>query len=417
MSKFWIIAKDVYFKTIKTPSFIIGIFLPFIVVLGGIFFANFAKEDQSLQKIGIYTKEPALTQALVAQKQAQVRYRPLSSLKEAKSQLKAEKIDYYLVVEQKGVQLTSTVYGKDIPGNNLKQKLTQTVTNVQLGLKANAYQLTPKQIETLVEPAQLTPKKVDFEADGQVQIKDDTSDIEFMIAYVACIFTFFLVMTYASIIAQEIASEKGMRIMEVILSSTSAKTHFYGKLAGVILATLTQLFLMGLLLVGTKFAFQSDENVKDLFKMVDLDQVSSSYLVFLLLFIIGGCLLYAVLAALCGSLVNRAEDAPKAVAPVSYLLLIAYILGLVMAVNDPNNILVTVTSYLPFFSTFIMPVLLAKGLATTLSAVLSLVILGGSLVVLAVLSAKMYKANVLVYDQRGIWSALKKSVVLLRKGV
>ena len=417
MRKFFVIAKDVYLKTVKSPSFIIGIFLPFIIVLAGIFFANLAKEDQSLQKVGIYTKEPALTQALVAQKQAQISYRSLTSLKDAKEKLKDDQLDYYLVVEQKGVQLQATIYGEDIPGNNLQQKLEQTVTNVQLGLKANAFKLSPTQVKTLVQPATVTPKKVAFGENGQAQIKDDNSDIEFMIAYVACIFTFFLVTTYASIIAQEIASEKGMRIMEVILSSTSAKTHFYGKLAGVILATITQLFLMGLLLFGVKIGFQNDSSVADLLKVVDLSEISVSYLVFLLLFILGGCLIYAVLAALCGSLVSRAEDAPKAVAPVTYLLLIAYILGLVMAVNDPNNLLVTVTSYVPFFSTFIMPVLLAKGMATTLSALISLVILAVALLVLALLSAQMYKANVLVYDQRGLWSALKKSVVLLRKGV
>ena len=33
--KLWVIASDVYRKTVKSPSFLIGVFMPFIVVLIG----------------------------------------------------------------------------------------------------------------------------------------------------------------------------------------------------------------------------------------------------------------------------------------------------------------------------------------------------------------------------------------------
>lgn len=33
--KLWVIASDVYRKTVKSPSFLIGVFMPFIVVLVG----------------------------------------------------------------------------------------------------------------------------------------------------------------------------------------------------------------------------------------------------------------------------------------------------------------------------------------------------------------------------------------------
>ena len=63
------------------------------------------------------------------------------------------------------------------------------------------------------------------------------------------ILLFVFISSYSSIIAQEIASEKGTRIMEVILSSTKAQTHFYGKLTGVILVALTQIFIYGVAFV------------------------------------------------------------------------------------------------------------------------------------------------------------------------
>ena len=58
---------------------------------------------------------------------------------------------------------------------------------------------------------------------------------------------------------------------------------------------------------------------------------------------------FSVLAALCGSLVNKAEDTAKAILPVTYLSLGGYMLGLILGASDPNNIVIRITSYIPFY--------------------------------------------------------------------
>ena len=80
-------------------------------------------------------------------------------------------------------------------------------------------------------------------------VGEDNSTVQYVVSYVATIVLFIIILTYAQIIAQEIASEKGTRIMEVILSSTTAQKHFYGKLTGVLLVALTQMALYGIILV------------------------------------------------------------------------------------------------------------------------------------------------------------------------
>src|SRR5699024_5147747 len=125
---------------------------------------------------------------------------------------------------------------------------------------------------------------------------------------VSAIILFIFVVTYSSIIAQEIASEKGTRIMEVILSSTKAQTHFYGKLTGVLLVALTQLLIYGLMIIFGYQKFKDMDIVKQFLGDASLESLFGPFLIFSAIFVILGILLYAVLAALCGSLVNKAED-------------------------------------------------------------------------------------------------------------
>ncbi len=340
----------------------------------------------------------------------------MDSVKEAQKQLQAEKLDNYLVVTKKDGELLSTVYGEKVPDDATMANLQQALNSLQTSLKAGEYKLTSDQVAELMQPAKLEGKELSFTDDGKVKTSNDSSGVKFALSYAACIFTFFLVLTYASLIAQEIAGEKGMRIMEVILSSTNAKTHFYGKLLGVILAALTQLVATGFLLGVAVFIMRDNGSLNEMLANLNFTGIEPSFIILLLLFILAGSLFYAVLAALCGSLVSRAEDAPKAIMPVTYLMMAGYMLGLIVATNDPSNFIVTICSYIPFFSMILMPIVLANG-AGLMGASISLVILVFSTLVLAAFSARMYRVNVLVYNQKGIWASLRQSLTMLRKDV
>ena len=128
-----------------------------------------------------------------------------------------------------------------------------------------------------------------------------------------------------------------------------------------------------------------------------------------------GILIFAVLAALCGSLVNKAEDTAKAILPVTYLSLGGYMLGLILGASDPNNIVIRITSYIPFLSSYIMPVRLANGNGRCeWSDGLTCHIDRSHFFVLMFLSANMYKSNVLVYSEGGLWSSLKQSISIMK---
>ena len=97
-----------------------------------------------------------------------------------------------------------------------------------------------------------------------------------------------------------------------------------------------------------------------------------------------------------------------------YIGMIGYIIGISLGASDPQNIVIKVTSYIPFISSYIMPVRLATETASVFEAIISLVILVITGIVLAIFSARLYKSNVLVYSEGGMIQSLKQSLSILK---
>ena len=264
-----------------------------------------------------------------------------------------------------------------------------------------------------MEPAKFESTKVIFE-NGKMKNDGGDSGTQFILSFLTTIIMFVFIVSYSSIIAQEIASEKGTRIMEVLLSSMKAKTHYYGKLLGVLLVALTQLLIYGVAIVLGYRQFKDMDMVKDLLSNVSIKALLGSGAFVIITFMLVGLFLYAVLSALCGSLVSKPEDTAKAIQPVTYLSMIGYMLSLILGTSDPTNVIIKVTSYIPFLSSYSMPLRLASGTVALSSAFVSLAILVLFTIFLTLFSAQLYKSNVLVYSEGGTWSALKQSISIMQ---
>ncbi|MBF8808416.1 MAG: ABC transporter permease [Enterococcus lacertideformus] len=414
MRKFWVITKDVYLKNVKSISFLIMILIPF-VMLGIIYVAgNYAQKNSEVDKVGVISENTQVAQQLGQVKNDNFSFEPVDSQKQAQKKLTAEKIDAYMVVTIENDEVKGVLYSENSLGQSTKLLIQQQLTGIQSMLRARKLGVSPEEVASLSQPASLSRQKVSFDSDGKMMTGVDNSDIQYAISYVVTIALFIIILTYSQIIAQEIASEKGTRIMEVILSSTTAQKHFYGKLTGVLLVALTQIALYGVILTVGFNQFKNIDFVKEFLANISLEKIFGPFLWYSLLFLMFGILIFSVLAALCGSLVNKAEDTAKAILPVTYLSLGGYMLGLVLGAYDPNNIVIRITSYVPFLSSYTMPIRLANETVGVTNALISLVILIIITFALMVLSANMYKSNVLVYSEGGLWSSLKQSISIMR---
>ncbi|MGL9771921.1 ABC transporter permease [Enterococcus sp. DIV0996a] len=414
MGKFWIITKDVYLKNVKSISFIIMILVPF-VLMGVIYLAgNFAQQNSETDKIGVIAEDQQITDYLSQSDMGDFHFEAFSSEDEAKSKLSDEKIDAYMVVTTDNGEVSGELFSENSLGQATQLLIQQQLTGIQSMMRASSLGISPEEVAALSQPAGFSRQKVSFDANGEMTIGEDNSAVQYAVSYVATIILFIIILTYAQIIAQEIASEKGTRIMEVILSSTTAQKHFYGKLTGVLLVAVTQMALYGIIFAVGFNQFKDMEIVKSVLDGISLDSIFGPFLWYSLLFMFFGILIYAVLAALCGSLVNKAEDTAKAILPVTYLSLGGYMLGLILGASDPNNIVIRITSYIPFLSSYIMPIRLANETVEISGVLISLIVLVIITFVLMFMSANMYKSNVLVYSEGGIWTSLKQSISIMR---
>ena len=413
MSKMGIIIKDVYKKNVKSTAFLIMILAPFLLM--GIFYLSqyFFGDANDINKIGIISDQPAIAEQLAETKNDDYKFKVITSDKKAQAQLEDKKIDAYLDLKMGSDQVSGKLYSKTSLGTSTEMQLQQILSSMQANIRASQLNLTTAQVQKVMEPAKFESTKVIFE-NGKMKNDGGDSGTQFILSFLTTIIMFVFIVSYSSIIAQEIASEKGTRIMEVLLSSMKAKTHYYGKLLGVLLVALTQLLIYGVAIVLGYRQFNDMDMEKDLLSNVSIKALLGSGAFVIITFMLVGLFLYAVLSALCGSLVSKPEDTAKAIQPVTYLSMIGYMLSLILGTSDPTNVIIKVTSYIPFLSSYSMPLRLASGTVALSSAFVSLAILVLFTIFLTLFSAQLYKSNVLVYSEGGTWSALKQSISIMQ---
>ena len=275
MSKMGIIIKDVYKKNVKSTAFVIMILAPFLVM--GIFYLSqhFFGDANDINKIGIVSDQPAVAEQLAKTKSEDYSFKIISSDKKAQKQLEDKKVDAYLDLKMSQENVSGKLYSKASLGTSTETQLQQILSSMQATIRANQLNLTTAQVQKVMEPAKFESTKVTFE-NGKMQSDGGDSGTQFILSFLTTIIMFVFIISYSSIIAQEIASEKGTRIMEVLLSSMKAKTHYYGKLLGVLLVALTQLLIYGVAVVFGYRQFKDVAMVKDLINNVSIKSLLGS---------------------------------------------------------------------------------------------------------------------------------------------
>lgn len=223
-----------------------------------------------------------------------------------------------------------------------------------------------------------------------------------------------LLTNYATSILSEIASEKGTRMMEIILSATTARIHLLGKLSGIILVIITQFAVYALPIV---VSFLVIPNAGALLQAV----LGTRYIwnaiqpVFWITagFSVVGLALYVMLAALLGSLASRQEDVAKLSAPISLLSFTGYMVSLSISTGTEHP-LFDLMSYVPFFAPQIVPLQVFHGQLSIGHAIGILIWCMLFTVLLFVFTLITYQTNVLSYSDKSIRQALLQSWTILK---
>ncbi|MFH6688480.1 ABC transporter permease [Cellulosimicrobium funkei] len=200
------------------------------------------------------------------------------------------------------------------------------------------------------------------------------------------ILLFMAIMISGQLIAQGVVEEKTSRVVELLLSTVRPWQLMAGKVLGIGLVGLGQVALVVLAGVGTALGLGLVDT-----STIDLGTAAAWALVWFVV----GFVSYALLMAGLGALVSRQEDVGAVTTPVTFLMIVPYIVGVSVAPWAPDNPLVVWLSYVPLCSPLLMPVRIALGSAETWEALVALGLSVAVIPLLVWLAAKIYSNAVL----------------------
>lgn len=366
----------------------------FLGLSGGIGYLQGTSLAQN-DKVAVISSVPTVTEGLKTANGLNFDYQDEAS---AQAAIKDEKIKGYLMIDQEDSVLKAVYHGETSLESGIKLAVTSKLNDLQAQLNRSAANLSQEQTKRLEQTVQFT-EKID-------ESKENKKMVQTFAAAGLGFFLYMILITYASVTAQEVASEKGTKIMEVVFSSIRASHYFYARMIALLLVILTHI---GIYVVGGLGAILFFKDMPILANSGILNHLGEAFSINTLLFVLVSLFMYVVLAAFLGSMVSRPEDSGKALSPLMLLIMVGFI-GVTVLGTSGDNLILKIGSYIPFVSTFFMPFRAINGYANGLEAWISLAITVVFAVTATAFIGRMYASLVLQTDDLGIWKTFKRAL-------
>ena len=367
------------------------LFLGLSVGIGYLQNSSMAKNS----KVAVVTTVPSVTEGLKGTNGINFDYQDEAS---AQAAIKDEKIKGYLTIDQEDSVLKAVYHGETSLETGIKLAVTNKLNELQYQFNRSAANLSQEQEKLLAQTVDFT-EKID-------ESKENKKMVQTIAAAGLGFFLYMILITYASVTAQEVASEKGTKIMEVVFSSIRASHYFYARMIALLLVILTH---VGIYVVGGVAALLLFKDLPILAQSGILNHLGEAFSLNTLLFVLVSLFMYVVLAAFLGSMVSRPEDSGKALSPLM-ILIIAGFVGVTSLGAAGDNLVLKIGSYIPFISTFFMPFRAINGYASDLESWISLAITVVFAVTATVFIGRMYASLVLQTDDLGLWKSFKRAL-------
>jgi len=406
LSKFNLLMKQLYTSKIKSKSFVV---MTCIYILGmsvAVFWSDikelFTGDDQA-QQIAIVNETTADLSGLFVSNGDMEFIQNESNISELEKKVKDEKLDAIVKITDQDGQLHAEI----ATFTPLKLNDQGTINSIlQLAGQNYAVQqlsLTPAQATQIMDAKTIiTDKNLNTESTGGKSEEEKQSGQ--FVSYAVGILIYFFISTFLSMITTEIATEKGSRAMEMLLVSVKPATHFKAKIAGVLLLALTQMgIIIVVFLIYAKFA--KNGVIWDMASSI-VRELSISYVIYAVLFLLLTIILYLIVGALFGSLVSKVEEAGQVLMPAMMITLIGFYVML-SGMGNPDTLIIKIFSYIPFTSGMIMPMRIGATDIGVMVPLLSLGILIATIIVAYLFSISFYKRSVLTYSSGGVIKKIK----------
>lgn len=296
-----------------------------------------------------------------------VAYQPIqvNGADEARTVVKDGRADMALLPDTGGWKLLG---GKDIDADVTKY-VTQAAAQQTLAANAKAQNVDLAKLSggAKVTTEKLTPGDVD-------------SGIGKVVAMIFAFLFYFVAFVFGLPIAQSVVEEKQSRIVEILASAVPLKQLLAGKVIGnAVLAIAQVTLLVAVALIGLSQTKWSN--------LIGTVAGASGWFI---LFFLAGFLVVACMFAVAGALASRSEDVQTTAQPVTMLVVVVLMLGLML-----KGTALKIASFVPVVSTVAMPSRVVSGDAAWWEPILALIIAGIAAVLITRVATRLYTRSVM----------------------
>ena len=265
----------------------------------------------------------------------------------------------------------------------------------------------------------------DSDSESSTGEKANSSIVATVVAYVLSFMLYMFILIYGVMVMQSVIEEKNSRVLEVMVSTVLPLDMMLGKILGVASVALLQIAIWIALIMGVGY-FVMPELIPDEMSMAvamlqqgaspeslgtDTDMgllqaiatlTDMGYLMkiigSLLVFMVGGFLLYAALFAAIGSAVDNPQDAQQLQTPVTIPIILSLFVML-SVITDPTSELAFWFSMIPLTSPIVMMARIPYDIPGWEIA-LSLGILIATFIIVVWFAGKIYRVGILMHGKK-----------------
>ena len=268
-----------------------------------------------------------------------------------------------------------------------------------------------------------------YDEEREVREEAESDDAYFILGGILGMFMYMGILIYGTLILYGAMEERTTRVVEVIVSSVRPFDLLMGKVLGIGLVGFVQMATWAVMLVGVTilaaplielfidpvmYDLPANASTQELMAAADIPipGISPAILIWFLLYFVGGYLLYGGLFAAVGTMVDSPQESQTLLLPLMMPIIIS-IMFMSTVIVDPDGSLAVGLSLFPLTSQVPMIVRIAIGGVPLWQILLSYGLLLGSFLASIWVSARIYRASLLMYGKK---PSLKTVIGYLRTG-
>lgn len=338
--------------------------------------------------------------------------------------------DAFLIIPSNVVEhpVGINFYSRDASSMNLEMYITENLNEIIE--QERLEQLNMGDLKSVLKEIEVNSSLSTFRLSDSNDIVNSSSTVSFIIGIIMSAVLYFFLLMYGQMVMTSIVEEKSNRVLELIVTSVKPMQIMLGKIIGVGLVAVTQLGIWAVIIIGASTTIvpmlMSPEVAAEVTAMgngtLDPTQASMNpeglqalsiagnvgYLAgifgWLLLFLVGGFLLYAAIYAAIGSAVDNVQDGAQLQAFVILPLIIGFILSTSIASN-PNSSLAFWLSVIPFTSPMVMMTRIPFEIPVG-QILLSLAVLYASFIAMVWIAGKVYRVGIFMHGKKPTFKEL-----------